>query len=172
MRDFLFYTDRWLNRLYNACGYLAAMFLVAIGVLVMANILSRLFSVYVPGLTEYSGYSMAASSFLALAYTFRHKGHIRVELFLSHLSEKWRRFGELWCLGVAVVVCGFLSFYFIRLVYFSWEFQERSEGADAVLLWIPQSLAMFGACVLFVCVSHQLVRELYLPDTCREPTDG
>lgn len=149
--------DRALSRLYRLSGYAAAVCLMAIAVLVCASIVSRLVSVYVPGLTEYSGYAMAAASFLALAYTFEHDAHIRVELVLSRLHGRARWFAELWCLGVASIVAVFLAFYLCRLVYFSWKFEEYSEGADAILLWKPQALAMTGAVILAIAVVHRLV---------------
>ena len=152
--------DRWLLRLYRGCGYLAAGFLVIIGLLVLASIVTRMMSVYVAGLTEYSGYAMAASSFLALAYTLGEGGHIRVELLLGHLGARARRIAEVWCLGVASAVGCYLAWYFVRMVHVSRQFEERSEGADAVLLWIPQSLAAAGAVVLAVCLCHHLVRAI------------
>ena len=150
--------DKVLNTLYRLCGYLAALCMIAIAVLVTLSIVTRLFSVYLPGLTEYSGYAMAAGSFLALAYTFGEGGHIRVELVLSRLRPGLRRFAEIWCLGVASVISVFLAWYMSRLVYFSWKFEERSEGADAVLLWQPQALVMFGAIIMAIAVVHQLVK--------------
>lgn len=150
--------DRALNRLYTWSGYIAAFFLVAIGVLVFANIVTRFVSGYIPGLTQYSGYAMAASSFFGLAYTFQHNEHIRVELLLTHLNDRARWVAELWCLAAASVVAANLAWYLCRLVYYSWLFQEHSEGADATLLWIPQSGAMLGAIVLAACVLHRLIK--------------
>lgn len=158
MRIFLTRLDSGLERLYTGSGYVAAFFLVAIGVLVFANIVTRFVSGYIPGLTQYSGYAMAASSFFGLAYTFQHNEHIRVEILLSHLRGRARWLAELWCLAVAAAVAGFLAWYLCRLVYFSWLFQEHSEGADATLLWIPQLGAMLGAIVLTICVLHRLIR--------------
>lgn len=152
--------DRGLTRLYRWSGYAAAICMVAIAVLVCASIVSRLMSTYIPGLTEYSGYAMAASSFLALAYTFEQRGHIRVELVLSHLHHRRRWFAEIWCLGVASVVTAYLAYYLCRLVYFSWKFEEHSEGADAVLLWKPQAVAMVGSIILAIAVFHRLVATL------------
>ncbi|MEM7194942.1 MAG: TRAP transporter small permease [Pseudomonadota bacterium] len=156
--------DRLLCALYRYCGYAAAFFMVMIAVMVTLSIVTRLLSVYVPGLTEYSGYSMAAASFLALAYTFHEKGHIRVSLFLSRMPTSVRRIAEVWCLGVASLVSVFLAWYMGRLVYFSWKFEEYSEGADAILLWKPQSLVLLGAVVLALAVGHHFVRCLFTKD--------
>ncbi len=135
--------------------------MVLIALLVCLSIGSRLASVYIPGLTEYSGYTMAAASFLALAYTFHEGGHIRVEILISRLTPKWRRFAEFWCLGVAACTSVFLAYYIARLAYFSWKFEERSEGADAVLLWKPQLIAVLGAVLLAIAVVHSLVKCIF-----------
>ena len=150
--------DVALNGLYRLAGFLAALCMVMIAVLVTLSIVTRLLSIYIPGLTEYSGYAMAAGSFLALAYTFSEGGHIRVELVLSRLDDSARWVAEIWCLSVSSIVTAFLAWYMTRLVYFSWKFEERSEGADAILLWQPQALVMVGAIILALAVLHHLVK--------------
>ena len=89
--DLLRALDRFLDRLYGWCGYAAAALLVLLAALIVASIVSRLLGVFVPGLSEYSGYAMAAASFLAFAYTFRENGHIRVAMLLSavHGPRRW-----------------------------------------------------------------------------------
>lgn len=154
--------DRALRRVYLACGYAAALFLALIGVLVLASIITRQTGTYVAGLTAYSGYCMAAASFLALAYTFREGGHIRVAVFLNRLRGRGRWLAELWCLGVATALSAYLAYYLAKMVWISYRFQERSEGADAMLLWIPQSALAVGAAVLAVSVLHSFVRALWL----------
>ena len=100
---------------------------------------------------------MAASSFLALAYTFGEKGHIRITLFLEKANKDIRRFLELWCLSVATFFAGFLSFYFIKMLIISIEFGERSEGADEIYIWIPQVSVALGSTIFFICVLHNFI---------------
>lgn len=164
MTAFFGSVDKSLNIIYRYCGYAAALCMVAIALLVLTSIVARLLAVYVPGLTEYSGYAMAAGSFLALANTFVDGGHIRVELVLARLGADGRRYAEVWCLGVAAIITGYVAFYMCRLVYFSWKFQQHSEGADAILLWKPQALGMTGAIILGVAVLHHLVKCLVSRD--------
>lgn len=152
--------DRALDTVYRYCGYFAALCMVLIAVLVTLSIVTRLTALYVPGLTEYSGYAMAAGSFLALAYTFTEGEHIRVELFIGRLAPKRRRVAEIWCLLVASGITVYLAWFMTRLTYFSWRFEEHSEGADAILMWKPQSIAAAGAIVLAVCIVHHLVKRL------------
>ena len=100
---------------------------------------------------------MAASSFFALAYTFYDKAHIRITLFLEKIDSKKRKFLEVWCLLVASFFSGFLAFYFIKMTIVSINFQERSEGADEILIWIPQSAVAAGSLIFFICILHHLI---------------
>jgi len=100
---------------------------------------------------------MAASSFLALAYTFGEKGHIRITLFLEKANKSIRRFLELWCLSIATFFSGFLSYYFIQMLIISIKFGERSEGADEIYIWIPQVTVALGSTIFLVCVLHNFI---------------
>ena len=149
--------DNYLRILYRLSGYIAAVFLILVATFILTGIASRIFGFYIRGLAEYSGYSMAASSFLALAYTFGEKGHIRITLFLEKSKEKIRRLFELWCLFVASFFSGFLSYYFIKMLIISIQFGERSEGADEIYIWIPQLSVAIGSTIFFVCILHNFI---------------
>ena len=149
--------DNYLRILYRLSGYAAAFFLILVATFILTGIASRIFGFYIRGLAEYSGYSMAASSFLALAYTFGEKGHIRITLFLEKSKENVREILELWCLFVATFISCFLSYYFIKMLIISIKFGERSEGADEILIWIPQLSVAIGSTIFFICVSHNFI---------------
>jgi TRAP-type C4-dicarboxylate transport system permease small subunit len=146
-----------LNKLYVFSGYIAAFFLALVAVFILIGISSRIFGFYIRGLAEYSGYCMAAASFYALAYTFVQGGHIRITLFLEKAPEGLKKILETWCYGVAVIFSGYLSFYLWKMLFISYDFQERSEGADEILIWIPQTSVAFGSLIFFVAVLHQFV---------------
>jgi len=153
--------DNYLKTLYRLSGYVAAFFLILVATFILTGIASRIFGFYIRGLAEYSGYSMAASSFLALAYTFGEKGHIRITLFLEKSKGNFRRILELWCLFVATFFSGFLSYYFIKMLIISIEFGERSEGADEILIWIPQLSLAIGSTIFFICVIHNFILSIF-----------
>ena len=153
----LYKIDNYLKVLYRLSGYTAAIFLIFVATFILTGIASRIFGFYIRGLAEYSGYCMAASSFLALAYTFGEKGHIRITLFLEKSNKNIRRFLELWCLSAATFFSGFLSFYFVKMLIISIKFQERSEGADEILIWIPQTSVALGSTIFFICVFHNFI---------------
>ena len=149
--------DRNLNKLYKFSGYVAAFFLILVAVFILIGISSRIFGFYIRGLAEYSGYCMAAASFFALAYTFVEGGHIRITLFLEKLSGAKKKFIETWCLSMASLFSGYLAFYFVKMLIISYKFQERSEGADEILIWIPQTSVAIGSTIFFISVFHQFI---------------
>ena len=149
--------DNYLRSLYRLSGYIAAFFLILVAIFILTGIASRIFGFYIRGLAEYSGYSMAASSFLALAYTFGEKGHIRITLFLEKFKENIKRILNLWCLFITTFFSGFLSYYFIKMLIVSIKFGERSEGADEILIWIPQLSVAIGSTIFFLCVIHNFI---------------
>ena len=149
--------DKNLKKLYNFSGFIASVFLIFVAVFILIGISSRIFGFYIRGLAEYSGYCMAAASFFALAYTFVEGGHIRITLFLEKVSRTKKNFLEAWCLIVATYFSGYLAYYFIKMLIISYKFQERSEGADEILIWIPQTSVALGSTIFFICVFHQLI---------------
>jgi len=149
--------DKNLNKIYNFSGYIAAAFLILVAVFILIGISSRIFGFYIRGLAEYSGYCMASASFFALAYTFVEGGHIRITLFLEKLSASNKWLTEIWCLSISSFFSGYLAFYFIKMLIISYKFQERSEGADEILIWIPQTSVALGSTIFFISVLHQFI---------------
>ena len=157
----LYKIDNFLKNIYRFSGYIAALFLILVATFILIGIASRIFGFYIRGLAEYSGYCMAASSFFALAYTFVEGGHIRITLFLEKVSGVKKQVLEIWCLIIASFYSGYVAFYFIKMLKISYEFQERSEGADEILIWIPQTSVAIGSLIFFVCVFHQFILALF-----------
>ena len=157
----LYKIDNFLKNIYRFSGYIAALFLILVATFILIGIASRIFGFYIRGLAEYSGYCMAASSFFALAYTFVEGGHIRITLFLEKISGVKKKLLEIWCLIIASFYSGYVAFYFIKMLKISYEFQERSEGADEILIWIPQTSVALGSLIFFVCVFHQFILKIF-----------
>ena len=103
---------------------------------------------------------MAASSFFALSYTFVNGGHIRITLFLEKSTGFKKKFLEVWSLVVTTIFAGYMSYYFIKMLKISYEFEERSEGADEILIWIPQTSLALGSLIFFICILHHLFKAL------------
>jgi TRAP-type C4-dicarboxylate transport system permease small subunit len=150
---------RWLDTLYGAAGWLAALFLVGTLVMVLIGIAGRILHFHLPGTDAYAGYCMAAAGFLALAHTLKRGEHIRVTLVLEHLAPAARRRMELWALAVGALLAALFAWFSVRLAYQSWDFHDVSTASDATPLWLPQLSMALGTLVLLVALVDELVLE-------------
>jgi len=151
---------RILDTIYLAAGVLAALCLIAILVLIVLQMLARWTGEVFPGAPEYAGYAMAAASFLAFANALNRGAHIRVAILLNVLPRAARRWLEVWCFAVGAAVMWYFTFYAQRFVYWSWKFNDVSQGQDKTPLWIPQSAMLIGAAILAVALTDHLVHVL------------
>jgi TRAP-type C4-dicarboxylate transport system permease small subunit len=149
-----------LDRVYEAAGWLAALFMIGTLVFVLLGILGRLLDFHVRGTDAYAGYCMAACGFLALAYTLRRNEHIRVTLILGHLPPAAHKVFEIACHVVALALSGILAFYSARLAWQSRTFNDISTSNDATPLWIPQIAMSLGTAILFIAFVDALVAVL------------
>jgi TRAP-type C4-dicarboxylate transport system permease small subunit len=159
-----------LEAVYTFAGYGAAVLLVFLCGLILYSVLARLLSLYLGGVNDLAGYVMATSTFMALSYTFRSNGHIRVGLVIQRFTGSTRRGLEIACLAIMAAVIWFFAFYMGRLVYFAFIFGERSEGADATPLWIPQTPVALGSALFAIAVTHSLIQALFDYDSINPET--
>lgn len=150
----------FLDRLYLGSGVLAGLFIIAMVVLIMAQIIGRWFSIIVPSTEDFSGYFLAASSFLALAYTLREGGHIRVNIIIRNLTGKIRIWQERMVLVTGLILAVFMAYWLTHMVWESWSFGEMSRGYIAVPLWIPQVPVALGAIIFVIALFDELVHSL------------
>jgi TRAP-type C4-dicarboxylate transport system permease small subunit len=147
----------WLDRLYDLCGGIAALFLIVLLLIIVAQMSARWAGQQFPGSTDYAGYCMAAASFLALAHTLNRGAHIRVALLLSRLG-RWRRLGELWCFAIGTALGWYFAWYAIKAVRVSYRLHDISQGQDATPLWIPQLAMAFGTTLLAIALLDRLLQ--------------
>src|SRR5438552_8185516 len=122
---------RTLDALYDSAAALAALFMVALLVMVMLSILGRQLSFNLSGVDAYAGYMMAASGFLALAHTLKKGEHIRVTLIIASLHGKPRRALEIWALFAASLLALLFAVYSVKLAWQSYTFHDISTANDA-----------------------------------------
>lgn len=151
---------KWLDGLYSASAWLAAIFMVGILLMVLLTIVSRFFGFAAPGTDAYAGYAMAGAGFMALASTLKKGEHIRVTLLLGALKGRVHKGAELLALGIATLLSGFLAWYSLHLAWQSWEIDDISVGIDATPMWIPQIFMALGTIVFFIAFLDELVLEL------------
>jgi TRAP-type C4-dicarboxylate transport system permease small subunit len=146
-----------LDHLYLASGILAALCLIAILTLIVVQMLARWTGEVFPGAPDYAGYAMAAASFLAFANALNRGSHIRVSILINAVGPKIRRILEIWCFAIGSAVAWYFVYYAQKFVYWSWKFNDISQGQDRTALWIPQSLMLLGAVILAIALTDHLI---------------
>ncbi len=162
-----------LNALYLCSGWLAAGFIAAICLLVVCQVILNLIDrvstlltgaaigLTIPSYADFTGFFLAAASFLALAHTLRQGGHIRVTLIISHLNTTLRHIFEVWCLLLATAVTTYFSWYTFTLTRESFVYNDLSPGMVAVPIWIPQSAMLLGLVILSIALFDELLLSLF-----------
>jgi TRAP-type C4-dicarboxylate transport system permease small subunit len=163
---------RLLDNLYRATLWASALCLVAIALLVGAQLAGRLLDgtlalLHLPrtdfvilSLAEICGYLLAGASFLALAGTLKAGAHIRVTMALGFMGERLRYFAELWAFGFAAAAAGYMTWNLASFAWVSFQFHEVSNGVVRVPLAYPQAAMAFGAAILCVALADEFVTVL------------
>jgi len=146
-----------LDGLYYLSGLIAAVAMLAMLGIICAQMVARWTAQTFPGATSYAGYCMAAASFFALAYALNAGSHIRVNLMLTALG-KYRRYGELWCFGIAAILATYFARYAVKFNFQSEKLGEISQDLDKTAMWIPQLSMSIGTIVLAICLWDNLMR--------------
>jgi TRAP-type C4-dicarboxylate transport system permease small subunit len=159
---------RALDTLYRIALWASALFLVAIALMVGGQLAARLIDgalalLHLPrtelvilSLNEICGYLLAGASFLALSGTLKAGAHIRVTLVLAALSERARRYVELWAFGFAAACAGYMTGHLANFAWVSFRFSEVSPGVIRVPLAYPQAVMALGALILTIALADEL----------------
>ena len=160
---------RWLDILYTASGWLGAGCIAMICLLVVCQVLLNLIDrlstlltgsaigLTIPSYADFTGFLLAAASFLSLAYTLREGAHIRVVLLVSRLPKKIHTLVEVWCIVFGLAISLYFTWYTALLTYESYRYNDLSSGMIAVPIWIPQTAMLLGLVVLSVALFDELV---------------
>ncbi|HEX2650679.1 MAG TPA: TRAP transporter small permease [Burkholderiales bacterium] len=148
---------RFLDRLYDGAGVLAALCLAAIFVVMMAASLSRVIGWPIQGADDVTAWLCGACAFLAIGHTFRHGELVRVGLWLDHLKGNARWVAELFALFVTAAFTLYMNWAVARFVYESWKFHEVAQGIIRIPIWIPQLCFVAGVLIFLVAVLDELL---------------
>ena len=161
-----------LDNLYKLSGLLGAFFLTLILVVVLSQVGLNLgdkvakwttgspMGLLIPSYAQFAGFFLAAGTFFALAYTFRHGAHIRVNLLLVQMPSGIRRVAEIWSSAVAFGMTAFISYWMIDLLHDSWRYGDSSQGLFPIKVWIPQLAMVSGSIMLAIATLDSFVQNL------------
>lgn len=159
----------FLDRTYLAAGWISAFTILAIAILISAqiflNFATRVFGLplpsTIPSYADFSGFMLAAATFLAMPYTFRSGGHIKVSLVTARLPKRARLVSEVTALIAATALMIFAVYYIWVLVAESIHFGDVSNGTIPIPLWIPQTAMGIGMTLLCVAVIDSLIETVW-----------
>ena len=151
---------RLLDSLYALAAGLAALSLLAIFLVMMAQVLLREMRLQLPAADDISAYLCVATTFFALAATFRRGELIRVGMLLDRLGPGPRRAMEVLVLLLAAGMVGYITFWTAQDTLFSLEIEEVAQGTVPIPLWIPKLAMPLGAGLLLVAVLDELATVL------------
>lgn len=133
-----------LNKIYDVSGVLAAIFMITILLIIVAQMMVRWFGLQFPGSTDYAGYAMAATSFFALAHALNRGSHIRVSILLN-LNQHTRFWLDAFALFIAALTATYFARFAIKANYFSEMLNDRTQGLDQVPERFLTVVKMFGS---------------------------
>lgn len=147
----------FLDRLYLTSGIIASLFLIAILSLIVLQMLARWTGEVFPGAPDYAGYCMAAASFFAFAHALNRGSHIRVSILINALGTRSRRIINIWCFTIGMALAWYFVWYAVKMTYWSWKFNDISQGQDATPLWIPQMSMVIGVTIFAIALTDHLI---------------
>lgn len=158
-----------LDRLYLVSGWLAALCLVIIAVMVGVQLAGRIidgilrfsgaqpYGFLVEGLAEIAGYLLVASSLLALAPTLKAGAHIRITMLLGALGARARWMFEIGAFTTTLVFSAYMTWRMVLLTIDSWRFNEVSHGLVPLPLAYPQIAMSVGLAIFTISLLDELV---------------
>lgn len=165
--------QRGVDMLSLGAAYVAAGCLVAMVLLVLAEIATGLLSRVIPAMPsgirfawEYSAYLMGAAFMFGGALTLRSGMQIRVELLLRAGDGKYQRPLELFSSLVGALFLGMLAWSLTAFTWQSWTSSQVS-GDTLTPLWIPQ-----GALALATTIFALQALARFLSCLARLPLDN
>lgn len=151
---------RALDALYGLSAGIAALSLLAIFLVMMAQVVLRELAIQLPGADDFTAYLCVATTFFALAATFKRGELIRVGMVLEKLGPGARRAMEAIVLALGAGVVAYVCWYTLQDALFSLEIEEVAQGTVPFPLWIPKLAMPAGAGLLLVAMLDELVTVL------------
>jgi TRAP-type C4-dicarboxylate transport system permease small subunit len=151
---------RALDRLYAAAAIAAAVCLLLIGVVMLAQAVGRSFGVLIRGADDITGWLCAAAAFLALGHTFRHGELVRVGLLLEASALAAGATPSSSPSASALCATAYMLWAIVDYVYGNWRDKYMTQGLLVIPEWIPQVSLVIGVAVFLVALVDETVRVL------------
>lgn len=162
---------RFCDRISGVGGIISGIMICSGTTLIIAEILMRsIFNKTLYITEEYTGYLMAALTFLSLSYTQRDKEHIRMTLLYAALKPKQKAFLDMACYAVGLIFALLLTGATFRLFLDSLAGGSMSMQVSKTPLAIPQAFLPLGGAILAVQFIAELLKTTQVLQISKEAT--
>ena len=154
---------RLCDRLSVVCGVASGLLMVGSTALVLLEIFVRTAfdkTLYIT--EEYSGYLMAAMTFLALAYTLKEKSHIRMTFLHTVAKGRVKIWLEICAFLLGFLFCALLTYTTAEFFWDAVVTKSRSMQISQTYLAIPQFFMPFGTLVMTLQFAAEAIRSSLL----------
>lgn len=146
-----------LYMIIRLSGVLACLLLLVMVVVMFISIVLRLFGYLLPGTEDIASFSMVGLAFLGLPSVYIAGIHIRVETVYSRLSNAKKRFINIFCVTLGILICLGMIYFSLSMVWDSYRFGDTSFGLLPIPLWIPQIVIPLGLTLLMLAFLDDLI---------------
>lgn len=144
---------RVIQRLTRSLSFVGMFLLVPMMLLTFVDVVARkLWSVTIPGAMEVSSYMLAVFVLLGIGYTQQVKGHVRVTMFVSRISQRLASAIEVFTILLSLFIIGILAW---QGWVVAWE-----ESAVSDMLRVPEWPFRLLVSVAGACLWLELVVDL------------
>lgn len=151
----------WADKLSEAAGYISAIFMILIVILINTEIIVRSFfdsSTYIAD--EYSSYFLVAVVLLGLAYALKEEAHIRVEVIRGRLPEKGKQIFDICGTLAGLALTLFITYHATQMVWDSYSLEITADSISETPLFIPQLMIPIGLLLFALQLIATLIRRL------------
>ena len=143
--------DAVLGWVYDQIGTLVGIVIGLFAIAISLDLVLRLFKIgNLPGMQEIIEYVLFACVFLAAPWALRLGAHIRVDVLISTLPERWARFADRALDTVGCIICSALAWYGCRNLAQAYTFNAmQRKYFDVPEWWL---LAVFVICFVLLAV--------------------
>ena len=153
---------RIADTIFLVASYSAGLCLIGIMILTMVEVITR-YILHHPLILcdEFGGYSLIAISFLGLAYCWKERGHIRIDLLTSRLSAKLSNRLRIFKLIVAVLYVALAAKVSWAFLFASFQRQMKSNTWLMTPLHWPQLVIPIGFSILLLALIVEILTTLH-----------
>ena len=129
--------------------------------LTLAQVFGRMLGIVVPSADDFATFCLSTSTYLALAYVFVRKEHIRVTIGIRSMAPRVRKIFEFISLMIGIGLTGFATWYMTIMVLETYQYEEMTLGLIAIPKWIPQVPLPVGMLLLMLAMVQQLANLIF-----------